>query len=247
MKSLLFGLATIFLSLPVLVFAQGKVYSPLVTLNKGNESQTFEQYISFLYGMSISIAALLAVIKIVIAGAKYMLSDVISNKSEAINDIQGAVLGLLLIISAVIILELINPNLVKNEQGIKFPPLQTKATDIKVQPVAPASGPATPTNPTTSGGATTPTNPTTPATQPNTTTQTSANYGFTGMPGTVTKSQSGNKDIYSYTIVNTSDGPARNTEIKGFLSQCTNKGGSNKYIPTTGRYQSLECSIFRRN
>lgn len=115
-----------FLSLPSILFAQGNVYSPLVDLSnagQGNQVQTFEQYINFLYGMSIAVAALLAVIKIVIAGAKYMMSDVIGNKEGAKTDIQGAVLGLLLILSAVIILELINPQL--TEKNISFPDLQS--------------------------------------------------------------------------------------------------------------------------
>ncbi|MEK7462047.1 MAG: hypothetical protein AAB618_00525 [Patescibacteria group bacterium] len=139
MKLLLLPLIT-FLSLPIFVFAQGKVYSPLVDLSNagaGNDVQTFEGYINFLYGMSIAVAALLAVIKIIIAGTKYMLSDIISNKSEAIKDIQGAVLGLLLILSAVIILELINPELINKE--IKFdelrkrPDLQAPILAVAVQ------------------------------------------------------------------------------------------------------------------
>lgn len=120
MKLLLLPLVT-FLSLPLSVFAQDRVYSPLVDLSNagaGNDVQSFEGYINFLYGMSIAVAALLAVIKIIIAGTKYMLDDLISGKEEAKKDIQGAVLGLLLIISAVIILELINPQLIKKE--IKF-------------------------------------------------------------------------------------------------------------------------------
>ena len=38
------------------------------------------QYINALYILSISIAALLAVIKIIIAGVKYVLSDVVTSK-----------------------------------------------------------------------------------------------------------------------------------------------------------------------
>jgi hypothetical protein len=119
--------ATFFLALPAALYAQDKVYSPLVDLSNagaGNDVQSFEQYINFLYGMSIAVAALLAVIKIIIAGAKYMMSDVIGNKEGAKNDIQGAVLGLLLIISAVVILELINPTLIKKE--IKFDEFQSE-------------------------------------------------------------------------------------------------------------------------
>lgn len=40
-----------------------------------------------------------------------MLSDVVSSKQEAKSDIQGALLGLLIIIAAVLILEVINPQL----------------------------------------------------------------------------------------------------------------------------------------
>ena len=69
------------------------------------------QYINALYILSISIAALLAVIKIIIAGVKYVLSDVVTSKADAKSDIQGALIGLLIVISAVVILETINPQL----------------------------------------------------------------------------------------------------------------------------------------
>jgi hypothetical protein len=145
MKFSFYSLLAFVLLTPAFVFAQtGKVYSPLVNIpSQGNSQMTFEAYINFLYGMSISIAALLAVVKIVIAGAKYMLSDVISNKSEAISDIQGAILGLLLIISAVVILELINPNL--TAKSITFPELQSKKPNPSpVQSANPAPGGQTP-------------------------------------------------------------------------------------------------------
>jgi hypothetical protein len=141
MKLAFYSLGTLILIAPVFVFAQGKVYSPLVNIpSQGNQQMSFEAYINFLYGMSISIAALLAVVKIVIAGAKYMLSDVISKKGEAISDIQGAILGLLLIISAVVILELINPNL--TARAITFPELQSrKPTPAPVTPANPGGQP----------------------------------------------------------------------------------------------------------
>jgi hypothetical protein len=68
-------------------------------------------YINALYRLSISIAALLAVIKIVIAGAKYMLSDIVTHKEDAKKDIQGALIGLLIVIGAIIILNTINTDL----------------------------------------------------------------------------------------------------------------------------------------
>ena len=44
-----------------------------------------------------------------------MLTDLITSKEDAKKDIQGAVLGLLIIIAAVIILETINPQLTKTQ------------------------------------------------------------------------------------------------------------------------------------
>jgi len=87
------------------------VYEPLVNIPGVSNPQDTNAYINALYALSISLAALLAVIKIIIAGAKYMLSDVVTDKSEAKEDIKGALLGLLLIVSAVLILTTINPNL----------------------------------------------------------------------------------------------------------------------------------------
>lgn len=71
----------------------------------------FGDYINALYAFAISIAALLAVIKIIIAGMKYMLSGVVTSKQEAISDIQGAVFGLLIVVLAYSILYFINPRL----------------------------------------------------------------------------------------------------------------------------------------
>jgi hypothetical protein len=108
----LFGLSVALL--PSFVLAQG--YKPLVGIpGITDPGLQFGDYINALYALSISIAALLAVIKIVIAGMKYMLSDVVTSKSEAISDIQGSVFGLIIVISAVLILTVINPNLTKTE------------------------------------------------------------------------------------------------------------------------------------
>ena len=72
-------------------------------------------YINAVYRLSISLAALLAVIKIVAAGASYMLSDIVTNKSKAKDDIRGALIGLLIVISAVLILTTVNSDLTKTD------------------------------------------------------------------------------------------------------------------------------------
>ena len=102
---------------PLFTFAQNN--TPFITLVgiPGLDNITGDEglngYINALYRISISIAALLAVIKIVAAGAKYMLSDIVTNKEEAKKDIQGALIGLLIVISAIIILNTINTDLTK--------------------------------------------------------------------------------------------------------------------------------------
>ncbi len=114
MRTFFIFLITAFVLAPTVTFAQ-KYLVGLPIDNQGN----FNQYINLLYKMSISIAALLAVVKIIIAGAKYMLSDIVTNKSEAKKDIQGALLGLLLIIGAVIVLNTINPALTDGGLNIR--------------------------------------------------------------------------------------------------------------------------------
>ena len=97
------------LLLPVVSLAQ---FEPLVGIPGLDDPTTdINSYINILYALSISVAALLAVIKIIVAGVKYMLSDVVTSKSEAKSDIQGALIGLLVVISAVLILNVINPQL----------------------------------------------------------------------------------------------------------------------------------------
>jgi hypothetical protein len=102
------------ISLPSVVF--GADFQPLIGIPGFGDDYTsgdFNRYINTLYALSISIAALLAVIKIVVAGVKWMLSDVVTSKQDAKKDIQGALIGLLIVISAVLILTVINPALTK--------------------------------------------------------------------------------------------------------------------------------------
>ena len=130
-----------FLSAPVLVFAQQSIskYNPLVIVFATGGTPSFDSYINLLYVTSISLAAMLAVVKIIIAGFKYMLSDVVSTKGDALSDIRGALLGLLLILGIYVILNLINPDLVK-EGGLTFdskvsmPPTQQSAPGVRATP-----------------------------------------------------------------------------------------------------------------
>lgn len=138
-----FLLISALLLLPLLTWANTTPFTPLVGVPGLSSKADFSQYINALYILSISIAGLLAVIKMIIAGTKYMLSDVVTTKQDALGDIRGSILGLIIVISAVLVLQIINPQLVNldvfgNVTMTKAPPPQPAG-------VAPPGGGVTPT------------------------------------------------------------------------------------------------------
>ena len=117
MRSIFLSLIAFISLIPVAVFAQNGGNNNLVNLPIG-ETGDFNDYINAVYLMFISIAALIAVVKIIIAGVKYMFSDIVTQKSDAKRDIQGALLGLLVVLAAVVVLSIINPDLTKFDPEI---------------------------------------------------------------------------------------------------------------------------------
>ncbi len=97
---------------PLLSFAAGD-FVPLVGIPfvDTTEVSSLPAYANALYIAAISLGAVIAVLKIIWAGIKYMLSDVITDKSKAKQDIRGALIGLIIMISAVLILNTINPQI----------------------------------------------------------------------------------------------------------------------------------------
>lgn len=115
---------TIALSLPTFVFAQvtyDVTYDNALVSIPGYDSSSgsagLNDFVNIIYGLAISLAALLAVVKIVIAGLKWMLSDIVTDKADAKKDIQGALIGLIIIISAVLIIYTINPTIIGQTDG----------------------------------------------------------------------------------------------------------------------------------
>jgi hypothetical protein len=87
-------------------------YQPIVGIPGINSNAlSTEGYVNALYKLSITVACLLALYKIIFGGVKWALSDVVTDKGEAKKDIKGALLGLLIVLSAVLVLNTINPNL----------------------------------------------------------------------------------------------------------------------------------------
>lgn len=117
MKIALF-IALLFISFGSALFAdaQAPVYEAMVKIPRVSaDSQSTGEYVQALYFLAITVAALLAVVKIIFGGVKWMLSDVITDKSSAKNDIKGAILGLAIVLAAVLILNTINKDLTKLE------------------------------------------------------------------------------------------------------------------------------------
>ena len=96
------------------------LFVPIQTL--AQEMKTFQQipfwngsgsasFIEALYTIAIAAAAILVVLRLIMAGVEYMFSEMITSKAKAKEKIQGALLGLLIILGAVTILSTINPRL----------------------------------------------------------------------------------------------------------------------------------------
>ncbi len=92
-------------------------------------SRTLADYINVLYRISIGIGAFVAVIKITLAGIKYMGQDAgFSSKEEAKKDITNSLLGLLIMLSTVVILGFIYPGILNINvlQGLEKVKVQTQ-------------------------------------------------------------------------------------------------------------------------
>ncbi len=79
----------------------------------GGSITSTEIYVNAVYRLLIGAAALLAVIKLMMAGFKYMLTDVVTSKADAKKDIKASLIGLLIILSATTLLGTINPEITK--------------------------------------------------------------------------------------------------------------------------------------
>lgn len=96
-------------------------YTPLAPLPGIETAQPIElgNYINQMFRLIVGLASVLAVLMIVVGGIQYMMSEAVGSKSEAKKRIWAAVIGLLLAISSVLILQTINPDLLKLDLDIK--------------------------------------------------------------------------------------------------------------------------------
>ncbi len=133
----------ILLILPFTTFAQDLSYylaAPIPggpTGDKGEQKVTdLADYISYLFPFLLSVIAILALAMFVIGGIEYMLSGGIEKTKDAKDRITSALLGLALAVFSVLILQVINPNLVKINLDIA----QNQGTP-ELQGSSPGTGP----------------------------------------------------------------------------------------------------------
>lgn len=78
----------------------------------------FGEYLSSMFSLAISVAAILAVVQLSIAGFKYLTEESFTGKTDARKKITNAFIGLILLLSSYLLLRTINPDLVENEFDI---------------------------------------------------------------------------------------------------------------------------------
>ncbi len=124
------------------VFALNENYVPLAPLpcigasgtncvgNGASGSTKLSEYIPNLFNFIVGIAAVLAFIMITMGGITYATSDAISGKSKGREYIENALWGLLLVIGAWVILNTINPQILKFDLLIPNPNITTSSTGV---------------------------------------------------------------------------------------------------------------------
>lgn len=137
-----------FLTLATIATAEGSKYTPLVGIPGITTSgaKSIGEYLNAIYILLISVGGLIGVVKISMAGVKYSMSDIVTDKGEAKKDIVGVLLGLAILLIPAIVLETIYPNLT-NLDVLKSAP------KVKLEPSRGGAG----------GGGNTPANPTDPS------------------------------------------------------------------------------------
>lgn len=128
-------LMILFLVFPFVGLAQNGDYellAPLPNLEKVSQNNPLGTYIPYIFRLAIGLAAVAAVVMIVLGGVQYMTTDAIQGKEQGKARIKNAIIGLVLVISAWLILNTINPNLLDIDLTIE-PAVVSKPAGGSVQ------------------------------------------------------------------------------------------------------------------
>lgn len=111
-------------------------YTPLSPLphTTSGETTNINLYLLGMFELLIGVAGVLAVIMIVIGGIQYMSTDAIYGKLDGKEKIKQAVGGLLLAVLSYLLLQTINPNLLKINAGLPPPQPQVSAPPVLQNP-----------------------------------------------------------------------------------------------------------------
>ena len=125
LKSLYFLLLLVAFVAPVGFLYALEAPTPLAPLPtpEGLPSTTngLEKYVQTIFWMAIVAAGVLAVLMIAYGGVLYMVSEAPGMKSDARSKITGAIVGLILAASSVLILQTVNPDLLKFKLALTVP------------------------------------------------------------------------------------------------------------------------------
>ena len=98
-------------------------------------------FLNKLFLGALSLGAVLAVLRLALAGFQYMASDLWANKQHAKEIIQETLLGLFILLGISLILNQINPDILKLNVGItKLSPAQQQAPTPSAQEISENSG-----------------------------------------------------------------------------------------------------------
>lgn len=84
---------------------------PLPTGGAVGANTSLVDYFNAAFTLAIAVSGILAVVMIAFEGLRYMASDVIGKKAEALAGLRGALLGLVLLLLSYVIFNVINPNI----------------------------------------------------------------------------------------------------------------------------------------
>jgi len=84
---------------------------PLTSGGSVNGCTSLADYVNSVFKLAITVAIVLAVIMIIIDGFKYMTTEAVGTKKDALGGIRSAIFGLLLLLASYMILNIINPSI----------------------------------------------------------------------------------------------------------------------------------------
>lgn len=91
--------------------AAQETFVPIQSLPGIDENSALDDYFTLFFNFVLGAAAVLGVVKLMLAGIQLMFSEVVPARADAKRDIAGALFGLLLVFGALTILNEINPSI----------------------------------------------------------------------------------------------------------------------------------------